>query len=136
MEKSGLMSWKILEHTSDLWIEAENDSFESALEDLAKGMFEHMGGKNAGSEIMEFEKKAGNMEELVVELLSDILAECEIRDFVPASLKVVKYVKNEIKVEVKGRKDTLENIIKGVTYHDLEIENKNGKWKIRVLFDI
>jgi len=131
------MGWKLLEHMTDLFIEASNTSFEKTLEDLAEGMFAHMGGKDAkavGS--FNIEKKSGTTEGLVVELLSDILAECEIMGFTPVSLVVNEYKEGEIRATVKGEKKTLENIIKGVTYHKLEVKEEDGKWIMRVLFDI
>ncbi len=131
------MGWKLLEHMTDLFIEASNTSFEKALEDLAEGMFAHMGGKNAkATESFDIEKKSGTAGGLVVELLSDILAECEIRGFVPVSLVVREYDGESIKATVKGETKPPENIIKGVTYHRLEVREEDGKWVMRVLFDI
>ena len=128
------MSYKILEHTADLLIQAENESFERTLEDMAKGMFENMG-KAEEKESFELSKSAPDKESLVVGILSDIIGECEARTFTPARMKVLEYKENSVKVQVFGKKKIPENIIKAVTYHMLEVK-KNEKWKIKVLFDI
>jgi len=140
MEAGELMGYKFIEHTSDLMIEAEGDTFEHALEDLSSGMFLQMGGENAlEKDEFSVSAEAANKEELVVKLLSEVLAECEIRGFLPKRLTIenADLEKNKLKVTVKGEdKKYSENIIKGVTYHQLRVEKKEEKWVMQVLFDI
>ena len=139
METGELMGYKFIEHTSDLMIEAEGDTFGHALEDLSAGMFLQMGGENALEKAkFTVSVKAANKEELVVKLLSEILAECEINGFLPKRLIIENAdLENfEIKAKVLGEKKVSENIIKGVTYHQLKVEKTEEKWVIVVLFDI
>jgi len=131
------MSYKFLEHTSDIIIEAEGSSFENALEEVANGMITQMGSKKAKkSESIRLEiEERENKEDMVVAVLSEIVAVCDYEPFTPASARIKKADK-KIEVELKGERKPPENIIKAVTYHGLKIERIESGWRITVLFDI
>jgi len=140
------MSYKFLEHTSDIVIQAEGKSFEDALQEVAKGMITQMGSKKARKkEKMAFEiRQKETREDDVVAVLTEIVATCESEPFTPAAIKIKK-TSSGFFVEMSGERKQPENIIKAVTYHGLKIEqnteereDKEGKerWRITVLFDI
>jgi len=149
------MGYSFLEHRSDIIILGKNVSFESALVDVAAGMFSQMGAEHAKEkESFELEFVAPTKEQLVVQLLTEIIAECETRPFTPKRMEVFRFdhAKLSIAIRVYGENKVSENIIKAVTYHELRIEKKidekAGKeigknagteaasWEIQVLFDI
>lgn len=131
------MTYRFLEHTSDIIIEAEGKSFENALEELARGMITQMGAKKAGKrEKTNFEVAAKeSMEDSVVAVLTEIIATCESEPFTPAGLKIRK-TGGAFKIELEGERKQPENIIKAVTYHNLKIERLDERWRLTVLFDI
>ncbi len=126
--------YEFLEHASDLMIKGRNKSFEKALEDIANGMFTHMGDAEE-KESFEVESEKSIPEDLVVDALSKIIAECEIIPFTPKRAEVIK-TEETLKIKVYGEKKQPENIIKGVTYHELQIREEEDGWTIIVLFDI
>jgi len=133
------MPYEFLEHRSDIIILGKNRTFESALEDVASGMFTQMGGERAkAKESFELRFSAPTREQLVVQLLSEIIAECETRPFTPKKMGVLAFDDAALSVSVRvyGEKRVPENIIKAVTYHELRIERKGANWEIQVLFDI
>jgi SHS2 domain-containing protein len=127
--------YEFLEHPSDLKIKGKNKSFEKALEDVANGMFTHMG-KAEEKESFEIESSKATPEDLVVDALTKIIAECEIIPFTPRRAEVTKTGENSVKIKVLGEKKQPENIIKGATYHGLQIREEENEWIIIVLFDI
>lgn len=129
------MPFKILEHTADVGIIAEGKTFEAALEETARGMFSFMG-KAKPEKKIEISIERERKDELVVFLLSEIIARCEGEGFSPSAMKVKRYYGKVIKVEVLGEYKTLKNIIKAVTFHMLEVTEANAGWRIQVLFDI
>lgn len=133
------MTYKFIEHRSDIIIEAKAKTFTSALEDLAKGMFTQMGCEDA-EEVnkIEIKTKAPDTEELVVTFLSDIIAQCEINGFTPKKLEIKKFdeANNALETVLYGERKIPKNIIKAVTYHELRVEKAKDGWTIRVLFDI
>ena len=129
--------YKRIEHRSDFIIEGQNDTFEKTLADVADGMFTEMGAENAGEkDSIGIESEMNTLEDLVVDVLSKIIAECEILPFTPKKSEVTRTGEKSVKIRISGEKKQPENIIKGATYHELKVEEKEGKWIIRVLFDI
>jgi len=131
------MGYEFLEHRSDIIILGRNRTLGSALEDVANGMFTQMGSEHAkGSESFDLRFEAPTKEQLVVQLLTEIIAECETRPFTPKKMKVLALDENALSVRVFGEKKVPENIIKAVTYHELRAEKKGRNWEVQVLFDI
>jgi SHS2 domain-containing protein len=138
------MSYRFLEHTSDIIIESKNKTFENALEDLCQGMFTQMGGQQAKDKNhITITANSPTREQLVVDLLSSIIAECETVPFTPKRAEVVKVVSSKgkkgglsVTIRLFGERRVPENIIKAVTYHGLRIEENANEWEMEVLFDI
>ncbi len=131
------MMYRFLEHPSDIIIEGKNKTFGKALEDVANGMFTQMGAKNAKEkESFEVESEKSALEDLVVDSLSKIIAECEIIPFTPKRAEVTERGENSVKIKVFGEEKQPENIIKAVTYHQLQIRKEKSGWTLMVLFDI
>jgi SHS2 domain-containing protein len=136
--------YEYLEHPSDIIVLAKNDSFEHALEDIAEGMFGQMGAAEADeSHSINIEFSEKTVEQLVVQLLTEIIAECETIPLTPKRMEVTSFQapvssgqEYKISVRVFGEKKVPENIIKAVTYNSLRIEKKENNWEIEVLFDI
>lgn len=127
--------FKIIDHPSDFLVEGKNKTFEKSLEDVAEGMFTQMGEAEEKDSI-EIESAKELIEDLVIDALSKIIAECEIVPFTPKRAEVERTGDKSVKIRVFGEKKQPENIIKGVTYHELMIKQQDDKWTIRVLFDI
>lgn len=129
------MSFKILEHPADVGVVAYGKSFENALEEAGRGMFSLMG-KGRKKEKLKISIKREKKDELVVFLFSKILAQCEVKNFTPVSMKVDEYINGKMVVSVFGEYKTLKNIIKGITFYMLEIKKEYKKWKIQIIFDV
>jgi len=129
--------YRFIEHPSDIIIEGRNKTFEKTLEDVAHGMFTQMGAEQAEEkEKIRIESKATTVEDLVVDALSKIVAECEAVPFTPKRAEVTKTDEHSLHIIVYGERKQPKNIIKGVTYHELQIRREKNIWTIRVLFDI
>jgi len=130
-------NYRFIEHTSDIIIEAKGETFASAFESLAQGMFTQMGDAKP-KEKMKIEATGTAPDILLVNALSTLLAEMEIEKFTPAKIADVDadLEKGKISFSVLGEKKQPKNIIKAVTFHELQVEEKAGKWRLRVLFDI
>jgi SHS2 domain-containing protein len=151
------MSYEYIEHPSDILVLAKGDSFESTFSEVALAMFNNMGGDEAEEkESFDLEFSAPNAEQLVVQLLTEIIAECETRPLTPKRMEVSSFqypvssaqlpvsgsglpVSGEeykISVRIFGEKKIPENIIKAVTYNSLRVEKIENHWEIEILFDI
>lgn len=130
--------FRFLEHTADIMLEANGKTYVEALQNAALGMFSVLG-KSGAKEHFEISERAQNREELVVYALSSILSECEAREIVPCKTELMAFdeKKNSIGLKVWGEKKRPRDAIKAVTFHELAVlKEKDGNWKIRVLFDV
>ncbi|MEM4359058.1 MAG: archease [Candidatus Bilamarchaeaceae archaeon] len=129
--------YRLLEHPSDIIVEGRGRTFESALESVANGMFTQMGAARAREkEAIEIESAMSTLEDVVVDVLTKIIAECESIPFTPKRAEVIRAENRAVRIKVFGERKQPANIIKAVTYHDLQVERKKGGWVIQVLFDI
>ncbi len=133
------MTYKFIEHRSDIIIEAKGKTFADVLEQIAQGMFTQMGSEEAKVKYkIKIKSKAPGKEELVITFLSDIIAQCEINEFTPKKIEIKKIDEknNSLEADIQGERKVPKNIIKAVTYHELKVEGTKHDWTIRVLFDI
>jgi SHS2 domain-containing protein len=142
-----------LDHTADVGIAVEADSFRQLLHRAAMGMLallrgeeedtEDPGNGGAGEEgaptpPVAISLRADDTAGLVAAWLREILFLHEVRgtDYVAAELGRVEptAIEGWIRV-VEGGRAARE--IKGVTYHELEVEETvDGRWRGRVIFDV
>lgn len=141
------MAYDFLDHTADVAVEltaeSREDLFVEALSAFTDTVTE-VGQVHADRE-RELEVDADSLEELMVEWLGELVyrfdvdgmlfsevSELEIDEdgdgfFLTASVHGEPYdeERHPLKVEVKG-----------VTYHELEVERTDGTWRGRVIFDV
>jgi SHS2 domain-containing protein len=130
--------FKFLEHTSDELLYVEGEDFKCAVSDLVNGMISLMEKKASEKDAITIEYEDKNLEDFVIHLLENILAEIESRPFHPARAEVleVKEKPYYAKIKLYGEKKTPPNPIKAVTYHLLIAKKEKTKYVFRVLFDI
>ena len=130
--------YRYLEHTADELLEVQAATFSDALHDAVLGSFELIGkGKDEGVEF-EVEVHSPTRQDLVVDLLQQVVAQCEIREVSPVSAHVLEANEKEpmARVIIRGENIVPPNQIKAVTYHLLKVEKKGGDWHFNVLFDV
>lgn len=140
-----MKSHRFLEHTADVLLEATGGSFEEALEAAADGLFETIADVKKLGETKEIKisEEVPDLGNLVVFTLSDLLSEMEAEEMFLKRLKVEKFEKADgnfiLEATAYGSPQQREfgnTVVKAVTHHLLQVEEKQGKWKIRVLLDI
>ncbi len=132
------MPYRYLEHKADLFIESDGKNFPEALVEAAQGMFDAIV-EESGTDFFEFEIQSSSLEDLVVDVLSELLSQSEILEIPFSRLEVLSFKRDPyvIKGKAYGRKDALTiGSVKAVTYHELSVKEKEGKVTIRVLLDI
>ena len=137
---------RFLEHTADVLVEASGDSFGEAVEAAADGLFETIADvKKVGKErAVGVEEKAGDLGELAVFTLSDLLSQMDAEELFFREFRVKEFRKDKdgsyyLKGEAVGGPADVKigkMLVKAVTHGMQKVEEKNGKWKITLLFDI
>jgi SHS2 domain-containing protein len=73
----------------------------------------------------------------LVDFLSEVLYLVETKKLVFEKVEFKKFKENEIEATLIGKPLKRMGVhIKGVTYHDLKIFQKNGNFEAEILFDI
>ena len=133
------MKYEILEHKADLKIRVFGKDLKELFENAMIGMFESAEYEGEGRKIKkEIKVSSPDLPSLLVDFLSEILYLSEINHEIYHQIQFRKLTNKNIEGNLFGEKlKTIGVIIKGVTYHSLDIRQKEDKtWEAIILFDI
>lgn len=130
--------YRFLEHTADELLEVQAPTLSDALHDAVLGSFELIGKGQNEEAVFEIEVHSPTLKDLVVDLLQQVVVQCELREVSPVSVHVLETDEKEpmARVLIRGENIVPPNQIKAVTYHLLKVEKKEGGWHLNVLFDV
>jgi len=135
-----MLKFEILDHPSDLKIKIFGKDKKELFENAVFAMGEclrpeiEIPEKNTKSKI---KIKSADLFSLLVDFLSEVLYRAQVNKEIYYKVKFDKISDTELKAELFGEKVKRFGLeIKGVTYHNLNIEKKNSQWQAVVLFDI
>lgn len=143
MNASASGSFTILEHPSDIGIEASGGSLETAFVNAAKGLVSLIVEEG---DVKELETRsvhldATDLENLLVKWLSEILYLFDGEKFLPASFTIDELSPHRLDAEISGESFHPERHrakldVKAVTYHQLRIKRQKEGYTLRVFVDI
>ena len=131
------------DHTADVGLAARADSPAELLEALAECMCDQVcPRKNVAPENKRtIAVEAPDFEALTVDFLEAVLGAIQIDRFAVASVKAGLVTQTSVVAELQGtdldpgRHEILTEI-KAVTYHELEVVQRDGQWTARVILDL
>ena len=133
----------LLEHPSDLGIEASGPTIGEAFEQAALGLITVIAEAETIGAVEEhgLEITAQDYENLLVKWLSEILYLYDGEDFLLKEVRIRSIAPRKLKARLFGEKYQPEKHrvrldVKAITYHQLSIKRENGHTTIRVFFDI
>jgi SHS2 domain-containing protein len=135
--------FEILEHPSDLGIEARGTSMEEAFTHAALGLMSVIAGssKIEASEERSISLRALDRENLLVRWLTEILYLSDAEKFLTADAKIYMMNDTALKATLAGQPynpsiHELNLDVKAITYHHLKVEKTDETWIVRVFVDI
>ena len=134
-----MKKYETLEHKADLKIRAFGKDKRELFENAMSGMFESAKYEREDREIKrEIKVSSPDLPSLLVNFLSEALYLSEIHREVYHHIQFKKFTEKNLEGILIGKKlKRIGVIIKGVTYHDLDIHQKKDKtWQVTILFDI
>lgn len=134
-----MKKFEFLDHPADLKIKAYGKTRKELFSNMMLGMEESLKTDlEEEKDKQEIKIKSLDSETLLVDFLSQILYSNHVNEAVYKDIKFKKFAENELEAEIFGQKvKFFGEEIKAVTYHDLEIIQKNdNEWEATVLFDI
>jgi len=134
---------EIFDHTADVGLAATADSLVELFEAMAEGLAEMICPtdqvKPAQTKMITLD--AEDTGALVVDFLSKVMVTMETELFTLASVNVLSASQVHIEAELKGEpydqtRHEFQTEVKAVTYHQLSVARKDGKWSAQVILDI
>ena len=137
--------FKYFEHTADIEFEAYGFSLEEAFCNAALAFYNSIVNLSEieEREKIEVETEGFDLVNLLYNFLEELLFYFDTKGFLGkrVELKIEKNKKLKLKAKVFGEffdesKHNYKTEIKAVTYHQMKVENKNGRWICHVILDI
>ena len=134
------MRYRLLDHTADALIEAYGESLSERFENAAYAMFDQMTDAGTIEAVGEVKIRlaADTQEQLLVDFLQELLYLHDAENLVFGRFAVTL---NDLSLEATASGEEFDSgkhpkraVVKGVTYHELTIDDANKK--IVVLFDV
>ena len=124
-------------HTADLQIIAYGKSMKELFIHAAEGMFTAIGatGDDYNNEFKTIELKANDLETLLVDFLEELLFLTEAGWLGKVNELNISPSNLSGKIQLFGLKEKIKEI-KAVTYHDMNIFQKNGVFQTKITFDV
>jgi len=134
--------FEFLEHTADLKFRAWGSSLPEALVSCARAFAEATCGESVVKPVVEKSVviKAGSLESLVHDWLSELIFYFSTESMLFSRFDLKVDGRYNLKARIAGEKynpqrHSLFKEIKAATYHDMRIEEENGRWVIEVVCD-
>lgn len=133
--------YEILEHKADLKIRIfgadQQELFKNALLGMQEGLKAEIKAE-ASAVKKEIKVSSPDLNSLLVDFLSEVNYLNDVHKEIYTRVEFSKFSDTELEAEISGKKaENFGLAIKGVTYHGLEIFQKDdGIWEATVLFDI
>jgi len=140
---SPISEYTLLDHTADLAIQVRGKDVKNLFENAAKALTHIMlGGNTSGNtSSVNISLSGQDLADLLVRWLGEILYLLEGERLVvsASTIQILTAAELEAVVEVVPFDPEIHKIlseIKAVTYHQVEVADKGGRWEAKVTFDI
>jgi len=135
--------YKLIDHTADIGVIAFGKDLPEVFSNTAYGMFDILtdASKINSKSNFDLHVSAGNVEELLVMWLDELLYRYETERIVCNQFVIKKMDGKSLCATVSGEKvdyarHEIKTEIKNVTYHQLKVEKTNEGWRAQVIFDV
>ncbi|MEA3403848.1 MAG: archease [Armatimonadota bacterium] len=131
-----------IEHTADLAIRAWAPDLAGLIEQAAEGMIEFIVARRVDAErTVQVEGQGETPEDLLVDCLREVLLLIELEGLVPMRAEVAAVEEGRATlmvgaVALERAREVLQEDIKAVTYHGLEIDEADDVLQAEVVFDV
>ena len=133
------VSYRFVDHTAELQLEIDAPSraaiFELAV--LALGeLLGRDGGPDGSSQTRELCVEAGDDPALLAAWIDEIVFVSETEGMVPRAVERIDAGTTGVRAVVSFTEGTPPHVVKGATYHDLELRLDGKTWHGRVVLDV
>ena len=136
--------YREIEHTADVGLELEAPDLKAAFELAAASMFDLMCDLDGvGDDVcrtVRVRARDADLENMMVRWLTELLFVFESEGLLLSGFDVRELKSGAIEASVAGERfdpsrHAFKTELKAVTYHDMAVEEVDGRWHVRVIFD-
>jgi SHS2 domain-containing protein len=136
-----MYSYHFEEHTADIGLKITADSQADLFAGALEGMNRVIKKENLPARVEPVAKvitvNAPDITALLIDFLSEVLSYAQEEKAIFKKVKFSELGDKKLKAEITGtRVGSFDEDIKAVTYYRAKIEEKDGRWKARLIFDI
>jgi SHS2 domain-containing protein len=135
--------FRFISHTADLGVIIFGKTLPELFQNAAESFFSIVTELEdiRENEIRHFSLNAPNLEELLVAWLNEFLFLFETEMLLFRRFEIKDLTENNLKATAWGEKyiegrHPIKRVIKAVTFHQLQIREKNGHWQTQIIFDL
>ena len=138
-----MVAYREIEHTADVGVEIYGASFEELLRHAAQALFDTIADVSTIRPECEraVQVSGADKETLLMNWLRELLFLFSVEEDVYADAEIQSLRRGELCAIVRGERLDIERHrfkteLKAVTYHQFKLEQREGRWIARVIFDV
>jgi SHS2 domain-containing protein len=138
-----MKTYETFDHTADIGIRAFGRTVEEVFVHAAEALFEVLTDLDSIREHLtrEVEINGSDREDLFVRWLGELLYLCEGEGYLFREFSIFHLTPTSLRATARGERfdpsrHEFKTEIKAVTYHQVEVAQKDGMWVGKVIFDI
>ncbi len=135
--------YEFFDHTADVGVRATGRTLAELLIHLAQGLTELIAEESLiePREARSIRLTADDVESLLLVWLQELLFWFSVDRFLPATCEFTDVSETVLRGTVRGERfdpsrHTCGTEVKGITRHQLQVEQRNGRWEAQVIVDV
>jgi SHS2 domain-containing protein len=143
MELGMMKRFEILDHTADIGVIVYGENLRVLFENAGEAFFHIITDLRKVRRRVEkrIDIEGESLDRLMVDWLSELLYLHDVENLLFKGFKVDSVGEGGLKAIVKGEPfqegvHVIKTEVKAVTYHQIEVRQKNGRWRAQVIFDL
>lgn len=129
--------YRLVEHTSEVELEIEAESAAGVIAEATTAFGEVLVDAPRREEVeCEVRASADDFPALLAEWLGELAYLAETDGFIPERVVRVDLADTAVEALLAGHRSEPQSLVKGVTYHRLQMAPADGLWRARVVLDV
>ena len=132
-----MIMYRWVDHTAELELRIDAPTQEALHADALAAFAELVGREETGAPARhDVAIAAADPAQRLVDWLEELVFLAETQDFVPERLAAIEVGDDELRATVEGHRGRPAHLVKAVTYHGLEVAERDDGWHARVVLDV
>jgi len=136
-------NFEVLDHTADIGLIVYGEDLKALFENAGEAFFHLITDLKKVRRRIErrIHIERDSLDRLMVDWLSELLYLHEVENLLFKGFKVESVGEEGLRAIVRGEPfqegvHVIKTVVKAVTYHQIEVRQKNGRWRAQIIFDL